>query len=198
MAIILTTPVYAGQWRVDSTGWWYQENNGNYPRNTWKAIDGSWYYFYSNGYMAHDIWINGLYYVGSDGRMLANTITPDGYFVGADGKWIPTGQNAGYSMTQTAAGGPHNISSWSTDKIGNAIAEYYNRTYKPKGEYTYSDWSGDHIKKGSSCTFTIRYARAPEEQGDTPMANVYADEVKVDLNTGWAVSIFGGDGWYIW
>ena len=90
MAILLTTPAFAGQWRADSTGWWYQENNGSYPRNTWKAIDGSWYYFYSNGYMAHDTWINGLYYVGSDGRMLANTITPDGYLVGADGKWAST------------------------------------------------------------------------------------------------------------
>ena len=91
-ALVLASSVttFAGQWRADSTGWWYQEDNGSYPRDAWRFINGSWYYFYSNGYMAHDTWIGGLYYVGSDGRMLSNTITPDGYQVGADGKWIQT------------------------------------------------------------------------------------------------------------
>ena len=93
IALMMTAPAYAGQWRVDNTGWWYQEDNGSYPREAWRFINGSWYYFYSNGYMAHDAWISGLYYVGSDGRMLTNTITPDGYQVDANGKWVTENRN---------------------------------------------------------------------------------------------------------
>jgi len=61
---------YAGEWKSDAKGYWYQEDNGDYPVSTWRHIDGKDYYFDSNGYM------------------LANTTTPDGYKVGADGAWI--------------------------------------------------------------------------------------------------------------
>lgn len=82
------TQAYAADWKKDNIGWWWQEDNGTYPVNTWKMLNGKWYYFYGNGYMASNVWI-GNYYVGSDGAMLANTRTPDGYLVGADGAWIP-------------------------------------------------------------------------------------------------------------
>lgn len=77
----------AGQWQQNSTGWWYQEDNNSYPVNSWKELDGKWYYFNQDGYMVSNTWI-GNYYLGSDGAMLTNTITPDGYKVGADGAWI--------------------------------------------------------------------------------------------------------------
>ena len=77
----------AGQWQQDSTGWWYQEDNNNYSVNSWKELDGKWYYFNQDGYMVSNTWI-GNYYLGSDGAMLINTTTPDGYSVGPDGAWI--------------------------------------------------------------------------------------------------------------
>lgn len=77
----------AGQWQQDSTGWWYQEDNNNYPVNSWKELDGKWYYFNQDGYMVSNTWI-GNYYLGSDGAMLTNITTPDGYNVGPDGAWI--------------------------------------------------------------------------------------------------------------
>lgn len=83
----------AGQWQQDSTGWWYQEDNNNYSVNSWKELDGKWYYFNQDGYMVSNTWI-GNYYLGSDGAMLTNTTTPDGYNVGGDGAWI---QNVKYS-----------------------------------------------------------------------------------------------------
>ena len=89
MLIILGTfPAYAGQWQRDSRGWWYQNDNGSYPRSTWQQIDGAWYCFDGAGYMLHDTWING-YYVGSDGKMLKNTITGDGFMVNGEGQYIP-------------------------------------------------------------------------------------------------------------
>lgn len=61
---------YAAQWKSDSVGWWWEEDDGSYPVSQWKEINGKSYYF------------------GQDGYMLANTTTPDGYLVGEDGAWI--------------------------------------------------------------------------------------------------------------
>lgn len=81
VALLLTTMVLVGtamtvmaaNWQQDATGWWYQEDNGSYPTNTWKWINGKCYYFDANGYM------------------LSNTTTPDGYQVDANGAWIVNG-----------------------------------------------------------------------------------------------------------
>lgn len=70
LSVIGTTTAFAGQWKQDSTGWWWQEDDGSWPSNVWRAISGKWYYF------------------GNDGYMLSNTTTPDGYKVGADGAWV--------------------------------------------------------------------------------------------------------------
>lgn len=51
-------------WKEDSTGWWFTE--GNSWARGWRNINENWYYFYSDGYMAHDTIING-YYLDSDG-----------------------------------------------------------------------------------------------------------------------------------
>lgn len=56
-----------GSWKSDANGWWYDNGDGTYPVNQWKAIDGKSYYFGSDGYMLHD------------------TITPDNLAVGSDG-----------------------------------------------------------------------------------------------------------------
>ena len=37
-------------WIQDSTGWWYRNNDGSYPKETWQLINNLWYYFNSNGY----------------------------------------------------------------------------------------------------------------------------------------------------
>ncbi len=70
LSCLLTVPAYAAEWKQDSRGWWWQEDNGSYPTSTWKNIGGKSYYFGADGYMLHD------------------TTTPDGYKVGSDGAWI--------------------------------------------------------------------------------------------------------------
>jgi hypothetical protein len=65
LSLIAITPMAAhAEWQSNSKGWWY--NEGNSYATYWKQIEGKWYYFYSDGYMAHDTWI-GDYYLGSDG-----------------------------------------------------------------------------------------------------------------------------------
>lgn len=75
----LTIPVSAAVWKQDNTGWWYQEDNGSYPANTWKWIDGN------NDGVAE------CYYFDGNGYMLSNTTTPDGYQVNATGAWVVNG-----------------------------------------------------------------------------------------------------------
>lgn len=55
------------RWMQDDKGWWITEIGAKwYPKDKWEKIDSIWYYFKSDGYMAHDEWI-GDWYVGADG-----------------------------------------------------------------------------------------------------------------------------------
>jgi hypothetical protein len=67
----LSSVAFAGEWKQDATGWWYESDNGSYPVNCWQEINGKQYYFDGSGYL------------------LLNTTTPDGKQVGADGVMIP-------------------------------------------------------------------------------------------------------------
>ena len=54
--------VYSGgHWASDSSGWWYTDSSGWYPVSTWLWIDGGCYFFKSDGYMAANEWIDGVY-----------------------------------------------------------------------------------------------------------------------------------------
>lgn len=77
---------FAGSWQQTGGRWWYQNNDGSFPKSTWQNIDGAWHYFHNDGYMAYNTWI-GNYYVSNSGSMLTNANTPDGYKVGVDGAW---------------------------------------------------------------------------------------------------------------
>ena len=71
--VALSMSAFAGQWRQDDTGWWYQNEDGTYVKSEWSWIDGRCYYFNEDGYC------------------LQNTQTPDGYSVDMQGAWIEDG-----------------------------------------------------------------------------------------------------------
>ena len=57
---------YKMTWKRDSKGWWIEDKTGWYPQNQWQKIDGNWYYFKGDGYMATSQYING-WWVDSNG-----------------------------------------------------------------------------------------------------------------------------------
>lgn len=84
LSSMMSISAYAGEWKQDNTGWWYQNDDGSYPTNTWQEIDGKQYYFGNDGYMFHD------------------TTTPDGYKVGSDGAWVENNVSIRYSTEDNA------------------------------------------------------------------------------------------------
>lgn len=44
-------------WQRDNKGWWIKNSDGLYPRNEWKLVNNSWYFFDSQGYMFTG-WLN--------------------------------------------------------------------------------------------------------------------------------------------
>ena len=78
LSMLASSTVFAGEWKSDSNGWWYQNDDGSYPANTWQWIDGN-----GDG-------ISESYYFNENGYMLANS-TKDGYTVNADGAWTVNG-----------------------------------------------------------------------------------------------------------
>lgn len=56
LAMSMSMTAFAGQWQSDTNGWWWQNDNGSYPANTWQWIDGNndgtaeSYYFNEQGY----------------------------------------------------------------------------------------------------------------------------------------------------
>lgn len=139
LALTVPTLAFAGNWRQDFNGWWYQHENGNYPVNSWMNQNGTWYHFNEAGYMqtgwifdqgtwyylkpsgamASDEWI-GNYYLNASGAMAVNTWIGN-YYVGSDGAWIP-----GYSQSQ-----------WILDSNG----WWYRHA---DGSYTSSNWENIH------------------------------------------------------
>ncbi len=79
MSLAMSFASIAGQWQSDSNGWWYQNDNGTYPVNSWQWIDG-------NGDGTSE-----CYYFNESGYCLVSTTTPDGKTVNSNGALVISG-----------------------------------------------------------------------------------------------------------
>ena len=57
---------HLGSWNSNGSGWWFSDESGWYAHSSWQKINGTWYYFKADGYMATNTTIDG-YYVDASG-----------------------------------------------------------------------------------------------------------------------------------
>jgi len=53
-------------WKKDANGWWFALYGNDYLKSTWKMINGDWYYFKANGYIAMNEFVQG-YWINENG-----------------------------------------------------------------------------------------------------------------------------------
>ena len=127
---------FAGEWKQDANGWWYQNDDGSYSTNTWQEIGGKQYYFDANGYMLHD------------------TTTPDGKQVGSDGSFV-----AAPLFDFDIEDSRITYTGWKTELDYNGdlcVVLYYNFTNKqsePQGAYI-ADYGITVYQNGVECDTT--------------------------------------------
>ena len=97
-------------WENTDRGWKYKESNGSYVTNTWKQVDGIWYFFDGDGYIATS-WrqIDGVwYFFNASGAMLTGWVQSgnDWYYMNPSGAmatgWVQSG-NDWYYMSPSGA-----------------------------------------------------------------------------------------------
>ncbi|MGN0343001.1 MAG: CAP domain-containing protein [Roseburia sp.] len=128
----------AAQWNQDNIGWWYQQDDGSFPVNQWRQIDGQWYYFKSDGYMATG-WLwdgSNWYYMGNDGAMRTGWQNIDGtyYYLYEDGHMASDTYIGGYYVDSNGA--------WvSNSGSGTWIQDGKRWWYRHSdGSYTVNNW----------------------------------------------------------
>lgn len=90
----------SAEWKSDSNGYWYTE--GNSWSVGWRQIDGKWYYFESNGYMAHDTIIDG-YALGSDGAWVIVPPTSSTTITTNNDSYIENKNESNFSTNETSS-----------------------------------------------------------------------------------------------
>ena len=118
MAAAMSTTAFAGSWRTDGGGRWYQNDDGSCTKNGWQWIDSD-----NDGYSE-------CFYFDSNGYVLTNTRTPDGSQVNGIGAWVKDGHvqsQAGGSGSSGGNGG----SSWDSSFWGDSSGT---------GGSSYDDW----------------------------------------------------------
>ncbi|MDO5346634.1 MAG: hypothetical protein Q4E91_12950 [Lachnospiraceae bacterium] len=92
MTAAMTMTAFAGEWKQDAQGWWWQNDNGTYPNSGWEWLDGN-----KDG-------VSECYFFGNDGYLLVNTTVEGQYTVNADGAWVADGVVQTKAAEAAAAG----------------------------------------------------------------------------------------------
>ncbi|SFG27020.1 hypothetical protein [Oribacterium sp. WCC10] len=79
LSLSMAAASFAGSFETDSTGIWYKNDDGSFPKGVWQWIDAD-----GDGKFQ-------CYAFDENGYVYSNTTTPDGYSTAADGSWIKDG-----------------------------------------------------------------------------------------------------------
>lgn len=220
---VRTTTTAAG-WVSSGGRWWYRNADGSYPKSTWKLINGSWYYFESDGWMATGwkklggewyyltssgamatgwVKLNGKYYfMNGSGVMQHDTWVDNGaYYVNSDGVWVEgkTSQNrAESSRTDSAAGWVSGGGRW---WYREADGSYPRNSWKViNGSWYYFDGSGWMVTgwlKRASSWYYLEPGNGNMVTGWRKIGGTwyYLNPGNGDMATGWTT--IGGTRYYM-
>ena len=220
---VKTTTTAAG-WVSSGGRWWYRNADGSYPKSTWKLINGSWYYFESDGWMATGwkklggewyyltssgamatgwVKLNGKYYfMNGSGEMQHDTWVDNGaYYVNSDGVWVEgkTSQNrAESSRTDSAAGWVSGGGRW---WYREADGSYPRNSWKViNGSWYYFDGSGWMVTgwlKRASSWYYLEPGNGNMVTGWRKIGGTwyYLNPGNGDMATGWTT--IGGTRYYM-
>lgn len=164
LTLTMAMTSFAGQWQENTVGWWYQNDDGSYPKNTWQWIDGN-----KDG-------VSESYYFNENGYLLTNT-TKDGCTVNGDGAWTVNG------VVQTQG-----------QKVASNTAQSYDAQYPLKGRVeNYLDsydgnyvwyWTGPNmIRKGvvpaGMTGLSYVYQKAVEDKNATYLVGTSGNGIDV-------------------
>lgn len=169
------------EWRQDSIGWWNTEGD-SYTKNQWKQIDGKWYYFNSNGYMAHDIEIDG-YKLGSDGAWIQNITTTNNNSNNVN-------NTANTNNTVTSTSNSNNMTNLTNNTDNNTTNSGGNITLNNTGSISYNNNSNttNNVIVGNSSKEEKNYykeLKKSQEQSNNAMKSYYEKQLsqaKSDLS----------------
>lgn len=220
---VRTTTTAAG-WVSSGGRWWYRNADGSYPKSTWKLINGSWYYFESDGWMATGwkklggewyyltssgamatgwVKLNGEYYfMNGSGVMQHDTWVDNGaYYVNSDGVWVEgkTSQNkAESSQTVSTAGWVSSGGRW---WYREADGSYPRNNWKViNGSWYYFDGSGWMVTgwlKRASSWYYLEPGNGNMVTGWRKIGSTwyYLNPGNGDMATGWTT--IGGTRYYM-
>lgn len=156
----MSMTAFAGQWKQDGAGWWYQNDDGSYAVKVMGKIGNYWYYFDATGYMktGNYQFTDGWYSFREDGTCSNPTSSLDGTPVGGPAEgWIRCNDKTALTLLEIADGRItyFNGMYWSSPDYVNNLKEIANQdtvtrtptnTLQPgtivdfdKGTYTNSD-----------------------------------------------------------
>lgn len=101
-ATAISFTAFAGEWKQDTTGWWYENDDGSFTTSAWQVIGGKSYLFDANGYMRTG-WIQttsgNWYYLNPSGEIRYKDLDENGVIYHFDSKGICTnpGENGSES-----------------------------------------------------------------------------------------------------
>ncbi len=139
LSLTMCFPVFAGEWKENAKGWWYINDDGTNPADSWELIGDKWYYFKPNGYM-NTGWIKVFgqwYYCESTGEMRTSDLQTDVFTFkfNSDG----TCSNFYENTTPSLEAGWASYDNGSLSEFANALASgnviYYNGEYLAAPDY---------------------------------------------------------------
>ena len=138
---VVETPMLSGSWKSNSNGWWYEYTDGTYAKNEFKTINGSTFYFGTNGYAATGwLYLNGTYYLfDHNGYMLKGwqKIAGTYYYLDMNDGHMLTGKHKLGQETYLFASSGAMLTGW--NKIGD---KWY--VFSESGAMLSNCWSGDY------------------------------------------------------